>query len=775
MKNSDNRRRVRGRAAAFLLAAALCFSEALPLPGLMLTSFAYTEQNAVVLASSLNVWSGPGTGYTRAGTLVHGASVVITDEVMGDDGKVWAAVRYQGTTGYVQKSYLRIAASYTHDESFEAELSSQGFPESYKERLRQIHASYPSWRFTAYQTGLDWNDAITNESVIGRNLVHESSRSSWKSTETGAFDWAANYWPGFDSSAWVAASEDVIRYYMDPRNFLDSAYVFQFLVQSYDAGTQTASGVETLVQGTFMEGRASSNYQGQGAGSGPDSMQQEPGSSPGDAPQQGTDPGSGSVSAPDSGAGQVNGGSENGTVSQSSTVSQNSGSAPESGGGAVVGAAPGSAGSGSSQAAGQPQGSSGGQAPSSQQESISHIGVITGAPGAKAPDLPDGFYDTELLGTLEVRNYAVVGHSSGSYHDPDPGSSGNSGGPGGPGGGSSSGSSGSGGGSAPSGVNYVDLIMQAAASSGVNPYVLTSMIIQEQGTKGTSGLISGTNSAYPGIYNFFNVNAYADSSMSAITRGLWWASQSGAYGRPWNSIEKAVIGGADYYGENFIRAGQDTFYLKKFNVTSNNRYQHQYMTNVEGAAAEGFKLGEAYSEALKQQPLLFRIPVYSGMPNEPERQPTGDGSPNNKLKQLSLDGFTLTPGFDMNQENYDLTVDTSVEFIDITAIPVDSSATVTGNGGITLSGHVNTVTVQVTAGNGAVRNYTINISRQNGGQAGNGNHSYSVPDGGNDAPDGGQGGPGMEQSAGGGPGGGTVGPSGGPGIAPQAEITSAPS
>ena len=45
---------------------------------------------------------------------------------------------------------------------------------------------------------------------------------------------------------------------MDPRNFLDSAYVFQFLTQSYDAATQSAGGVEALAKGTFLEGQASS-------------------------------------------------------------------------------------------------------------------------------------------------------------------------------------------------------------------------------------------------------------------------------------------------------------------------------------------------------------------------------------------------------------------------------------------------------------------------------------------------------------------------------------
>ena len=44
--------------------------------------------------------------------------------------------------------------------------------------------------------------------------------------------------------------------------------------------------------------------------------------------------------------------------------------------------------------------------------------------------------------------------------------------------------SGDGGGSNPSGVDYITTIMTAASSSGVNPYVLKAMLIQEQGTHG---------------------------------------------------------------------------------------------------------------------------------------------------------------------------------------------------------------------------------------------------------------------------------------------------
>src|SRR5699024_3529974 len=113
-------------------------------------------------------------------------------------------------------------------------------------------------------------------------------------------------------------------------------------------------------------------------------------------------------------------------------------------------------------------------------------------------------------------------------------------------------------------ISYVDIIMNAGAQSGVNPYVLAAMILQEQGTAGTSPLISGTYSGYEGYYNYFNVEAYQSGSMSAIQRGLWYASQSGSYGRPWNTVEKSILGGAQNYGENYVKAGQNTFYLKKF-------------------------------------------------------------------------------------------------------------------------------------------------------------------------------------------------------------------
>ena len=54
---------------------------------------------------------------------------------------------------------------------------------------------------------------------------------------------------------------------------------------------------------------------------------------------------------------------------------------------------------------------------------------------------------------------------------------------------------------------YAQIIMEAAAQSGVSPYHIASRIRLEMGSKiGTA--CSGTNSSYPGIYNFYNIGAF---------------------------------------------------------------------------------------------------------------------------------------------------------------------------------------------------------------------------------------------------------------------------
>ena len=264
-------------------------------------------------------------------------------------------------------------------------------------------------------------------------------------------------------------------------------------------------------------------------------------------------------------------------------------------------------------------------------------------------------------------------------------------------------------------VSYADIIMEAAEQSKVSPYMLAAMILQEQGSKGTSGSISGAT----GYYNYFNVGAYAANGMTAVERGLWYAAQSGSYNRPWNTPEKAIVGGALFYAQNYLATGQNTLYLKRFNVQGSNMFKHQYMTNTAGAAEEGKSLGKAYNDTMRAGILVFNIPVYNGMPEIPCPMPTKDGNPNNKLQYLAVDGFTLTPSFNLDTTSYTLVVDPSVQMVNVSAAAYHSAAQISGAGQILLDTPMKVVTIIVTAQNGDQRNYQITISQSAGGQLGN--------------------------------------------------------
>ena len=736
------------------LAVMLGLALAVQLPGAVpfhpMDTYAYTGA-ATVKASSLNVRSGAGTGYRAIGRLAAGASIQVLGEQRGTDGKTWYQIRFSGTggteqTGYVSAEYVRLPVSYTTDSDFEAKLSAEGFPESYKNGLRQLHAQYPNWVFKAKKTGLDWNTVIENEALLGRNLVSSGSISSWKSVESGAYNWDNSTWTGFDGSNWVAASEDIIRYYMDPRNFLDDTYVFQFLSHEYNSSTQTRDGLAKMVEGSFLSGTTDSTGTGSSTGStgasGPSGSSGSSGGVSKDGPgrSQGKDqdvnhgPGVSGISR--------NSGSPAGSTGEVSLEAPHASVTPRNHNlvmtGIGVGEAPGS----SSQNTGAPSGSSGSNAPSSSGS------PNTGGPGVSSGS---GGSDSNVsVGQAPESGGQASGTGSSQTSGPSGSSSSQNAGP-------SSGPSSSGSSSGTPSSNtgsgsklYVDIIMDAAAQSGVSPYVLAAMILQEQGTNGGSPLISGNYSGYPGYYNFFNVEAYQSGSMSAIQTGLRYASQSGSYGRPWNTVEKSIIGGAQNYGDNYVKAGQNTFYLKKFNVQGSNLYKHQYMTNIQGAASEAERLSKAYS-SVKDSALEFQIPVYNNMPETACAAPVGDGSPNNKLSSLSAEGYSLTPSFGKDTESYNLIVNTSVSSIQVNAAAADSKASVSGAGSIPLNGSTTDIAITVTAENGSARTYTIHVVKQDGGPVSSGSSgsagSPSSP-GSSEGPGGGNGSSGPGSSGG---------------------------
>ena len=551
---------------------------------LFLQSTAFSaERTALIKGSLVNVRAEASIKSRKVSTLFSNTAVTVSDSFQGNDGDTWYPVKYSGGQGFVRSDFIKFPVQYQRDEAFENALNQQGFPESYKDGLRSLHAEFPSWRFEGFKTNLDWNSVLDGEMEGTGSLVDKNAISSWKSTDAGKYDWNSGTWPGFDGPTWVGASRPLTAYYMDPRNFLDESYIFQFLLHSYNPEEQTRDGLSMVLKGSFMEGKGSAD-KAEGVQSSSGGTEQNAGGAVVDSPK--TEAADGSSSS----------GSENGVVS------------------AV--------------------GPGGNLSPSENEVSSS-----------------------------------------------DDSGNGNR-----------------------SGIDYVDILMKAAEQTRQNPYVLAAMILQEQG-KGTSGSVSGAS----GFYNYFNVGAYAANGMGAVERGLWYAKQSGSFGRPWNSVEKSIVGGAVFFAENYLKAGQNTLYLKKWNVQGTNLYKHQYMTNVQGAAEEGAKLSKAYTAEMKNKALVFSIPIYENMPQDKAPIPTGTGSPNNYLSSLSINGFNLDQAFLGEKQNYNVTLPSGTKSIEIRAEAVDSKAEISGTGIQNLDGK-NSLTVSVKAENKQERVYTVNIS-----------------------------------------------------------------
>lgn len=189
----------------------------------------------------------------------NGFEVSVTGEMTGSDKKVWNQVTftYKGKqqTGYVRSDFVTQADALAAatDQDFEAELEKQGFPESYRVRLRALHEKHPKWTFQAVSTGLKWDNVVAAESRVGKNFVPKNSIASFKSLEKTAYNAKKDKWYTFDGGSWVAASGEVVAYYLDPRNFLTESDIFQFETLEYKE-YQNVAGLTAMLSSTFMRG-----------------------------------------------------------------------------------------------------------------------------------------------------------------------------------------------------------------------------------------------------------------------------------------------------------------------------------------------------------------------------------------------------------------------------------------------------------------------------------------------------------------------------------------
>ncbi|BCN29841.1 cadherin-like beta sandwich domain-containing protein [Anaeromicropila herbilytica] len=535
-----------------------------------------SKDGKVIGTNALNVRIGAGTSNdkliynNKTISLALGTPVNIYDEKQVSS-TTWYLVSFEYSdvelAGYVSGSYIQVLDSTDNTdtstpttpsptttpttpttpdtnntamttEEFEASLTNEGFPDSYKVLLRSLHNQYPNWKFKAYKTGVDWNTAVTNESKVGLNLITNSKNIAWKSLATGAYSWEKDRFIPYDGATWVTASKDAIAYYMDPRNFLTANKIFQFESLSYQSGYQNQSGVERILMNTPL-------------------------------------------------------------------------------------------------------------------------------------------YNTSF--TYDDSNGNEVTKT------------------------------------------YSETFMSAADYSNVSPYHLATRVKQEVMTSSTalSSSASGNYSGFEGYYNFYNIGAYHSTvAGGAIKNALTYAmngstsqTTNALYLIPWDNQYSAIVGGAKFIGASYIDRGQSTIYLQKFNVTPKSMYSHQYMANVEAASSEATKTYSGYSSML-ELPIVFTIPVYNNMPNSVCAAPKDVKNPNNWLSNLSIEGYSLTPTFDLSKDQvYNLIVDNDISEVTVDAQAVSSKATVSGTGVQSLEIGNNVVTVNVTAENGKVRKYEINIVR----------------------------------------------------------------
>lgn len=181
---------------------------------------------------------------------------VIVNSVEYDDDSVWFGVSLSVDDklyeGYIQKDYL----VYTDEEmlKLDNEISLPNsrfapskavsdidfFPSSYRSYLTQLKKDHPNWTFVPMNTGLEWNEVVINEMYNDRSLVPANSDSTWIR--------------GSYSSSWSLASEVILKYYLDPRNYLNDTNIFAFEQLTYNASYHTEAAVQNILNSTFMSG-----------------------------------------------------------------------------------------------------------------------------------------------------------------------------------------------------------------------------------------------------------------------------------------------------------------------------------------------------------------------------------------------------------------------------------------------------------------------------------------------------------------------------------------
>ncbi len=234
----------------------------------------YALYGVLTGGSDLPVYQNASSQTAVLNTLPSGSQVKLTDVVWNEQG-LWYGIAFavsdRDCGGYIQYDYVvtederlaewearyltgPVTGSFRRGASGSAAKQTSAFPKSYRPLIRKLLQAHPNWKFVPMNTGLDWNNVVKAEMADSRNLVQTSQPDSWKSKAPGAYNAATGKWVIKSGTDWVQASESIIKYYLDPRNFLTEESVFQFEQLVYGSYHKKA-GVEKILRGTFMSNK----------------------------------------------------------------------------------------------------------------------------------------------------------------------------------------------------------------------------------------------------------------------------------------------------------------------------------------------------------------------------------------------------------------------------------------------------------------------------------------------------------------------------------------
>lgn len=132
-------------------------------------------------------------------------------------------------------------------------LRKQGFTEEYIPALTALHNSHPNWKFEALITNESLSYAVSQErKTHSQQLIEKYSVNDGKGYYcTCSLCYINGNYVVKEAPNWVSASQSAVEYYMNPLNFLDEKYIFQFEKLDYNSN-QTTEGIEKILSGTWM-------------------------------------------------------------------------------------------------------------------------------------------------------------------------------------------------------------------------------------------------------------------------------------------------------------------------------------------------------------------------------------------------------------------------------------------------------------------------------------------------------------------------------------------